>query len=240
MRVFIAIFLLANVGLIWIQTIFITRVPWWKKPSLIQMTIQSIVLVWIASFTLSAFRGNRMSYRILKTTGLLWCSFTCAYLTWAPSFWVGLFFIVLLTTWIFGVLLLQNRLDRSYLNSKVQWYEGSPKAVPGLTCWFKYSVGTEPESREKLLVSNFDQEGVFVFRKLRDGFLKRLKLELQKKQIIEFDLEFADQVVSCKGIPQRRVGFSDGIGLKFKGMQLDEKKRLGDFLETIRGWGYES
>lgn len=118
---------------------------------------------------------------------------------------------------------------RSFYDPGVKWYHGSPRPIPGLHC----DLGTSDPFR----VSALDRQGIFVYREAGGSAPEWIGV----RQPREITLSFRDQRVSCRCIPVRslhRDGIFRGVGLRFSGMSPDARKRLGDFVETLKGEGY--
>ncbi len=128
---------------------------------------------------------------------------------------------------------LRNELDRSYFDPQMKWFQGFPKAIPGLTCEMEWN-GKKGDFR----VSRIDKEGTFLFF---DQHASKNQVELERMksgQAAELVFKFRERQIKCQGVPVRSFGTGVGVGLQFSKVLPDARKDLGDFVELLRGEGY--
>lgn len=215
-----------------IESMVMARAPWWALP----VRSMEIAAAWalgisiiLSILLLQARRGLHLA---LLGIGALWVllSVLMAIRTHNPG--MGFFSIFLavyfglLTSWV------KHEFCRSFFNPAMAWFEGAPRSIPALACEI-----VSGEQTTALKVSRLDEEGAFVFiGGPRKTLAKKIPL---RKQRLELLFRFRDQEVSCHAIPMlffKRS--SEGVGLRFDGNTPDQRKKLGDFIETLRGEGY--
>jgi len=141
-------------------------------------------------------------------------------------------FLVIFTGVFFGLLTswVRYELGRSFFDPEMSWFEGSPRSIPALSCDLIIAdKGDKGEKRLHMKVSRLDEEGAFVFG-------KRIPKARQKAELV---FRFRDREIHCMGLPMiafKRAG--EGMGFFFDRATPDQKKDLGDFIETLRGEGY--
>lgn len=158
------------------------------------------------------------------------------------------FFTVFLATFLSGTLFwIENEMNRSFLNPQMTWYQGAPKAIPGLKCEV-----IEEEKKAVLSVSRIDEDGVFVFA---PSFAPSTESDLlnvfapasktgrdKKKRELNLAFHFRSRRLTCPGIATLLVtpnhGRGLGAGVRFQKNSPDLKKEIGDFVEALRGEGY--
>jgi hypothetical protein len=215
-----------------IETVIVTRAPWWRLPyRSIGIWSASVFLI---SLPLSAWlmRGNRWALRVLQLFFAVWLSLnvSVALRTHNP----GLGFYSLLLLGLFGSITfwIQHELGRSFFDPRMRWYQGLPKPMPGLSC--KVAWGDrEVDCR----VGRLDREGVFVFRNDGPGAPPALTA-LRPDVRSELTFSFRERSITCSGLPMRALDGGRGAGFQFEGLAPDLRKQLGDFIETLRGEGY--
>jgi hypothetical protein len=178
--------------------------------------------LFLGSFVLAA---NKWIEKALQTVAALWILI---------SFWMALrigvtslafFGLGLLFFWGLVLALTHRELRRSFLDPRISWYQGLPQPISGVKC----RIGDD-----EFRVGRLDREGVFIFRERAFG-------PAGKEKQTPLHFQFRDKEVACSGSPIRaliRQGKTYGIGLRFAGMTPDARKKLGDFVETLKGEGY--
>jgi hypothetical protein len=105
----------------------------------------------------------------------------------------------------------------------MSWYEDLPRAIPEVLCAYGDKIG--------LRVCRLDADGAFIFSN-KDA----LAVKSGDHAVLTFG--FRDKAVECHGVPVRVLRGDRGIGFQFRGMSPDAKKKLGDFIEILRGEGH--
>lgn len=115
-----------------------------------------------------------------------------------------------------------------FFDSRRNWWEGYPKAIPGLQVELSAENGDTTEVR----LSNFGLEGCFVFSE--SGTIpftpKTVRIFTGEQTLLEADVE-----------PVERTGDGFGWGLRFSknALEGDWSKDLQDYLGFLRRSGYE-
>ena len=78
-------------------------------------------------------------------------------------------------------------------------------------------------------MSRLDREGAFIYGK-RPGLLTHTAAEMTFKA--------KDREIKIRGRVRRLLDQGRGAGLEFEGLNPDQRKELGDFVELLRGGGY--
>lgn len=133
-----------------------------------------------------------------------------AFIVVMSSYWIGYF-------------------SKSFFDSGRRWYQGSPPPIPGVIC---------TAGGAQWRVSRLDREGAYVFLdrarpvEFRRGGNGQTPYELR--------FEFRNETI---GVPAELVHQSNeftGFGFRFRFNDADLRKDLGDFIEKMRGYGYEN
>lgn len=122
---------------------------------------------------------------------------------------------------------LKKCVNEVYFEPGVSWYQQFPLPIAGLECEVQAQ-----EQKKTFRVGRVDRTGVFIF----SPSLKPIQIEPQN--LVNLKLSYRGNEMRCRGIPIRELGQSQGWGLKFTGMSIDEEKLLGDFVESLRGEGH--
>lgn len=217
-----------------VQSVVMARAPWWALP------LKSMELAAIWAFggsvllALALVQARRSLLPPLYVIGAIWVvlSAFAAVRTRNPSMgfftiFLGVYF-ALLTSWA------RHEFTRSFFDPDMKWFEGAPHPIPTLQC----EVGPE-DSKIDFKVSRLDLEGTFLFAS-NPGSLKQAGLGQGKgSKPAELVFRFRDKEVRCQGKPMLLFKRnSEGVGFRFDGNTPDQKKMLGDFIETLRGEGY--
>ena len=225
---FAAVVLFLCVPLAALETVIVTRAPWWRLPlrsigvwSLSTFLICLPLAVWL-------MRGNRWAYRILQLFFGAWLFLSAwvAFRTRNPS--LGFYTVFLVAC--FGGLSLwfRQELARSFFDPKKRWFQGLPQSVPGLVCRVTWG-----DRELDCKVARLDREGAFVVCPGVENFTG-----LKADHPSELTFRFRERTIACKALPMRALGGVRGAGFQFTSMAPDLKKELGDFIETLRGEGY--
>ncbi len=210
------------------ETIVATRAPWWRLP-------YATIGVWSASVFLTLLplaawmtRGRAWAARSLELFLAVWVIL---------SAWValrtgnsGLAFMALLLLALFGtwIVWVRHELGRSFFDPRMRWYQGLPRAFPGISC--RVSWG---DREIECKVSRLDREGAFVFQ---PGGEEPRPLRAEGRSELVFS--FRELTVRCAGVPVRTLRDNRGAGYQFEGLAPDLRKQLGDFIEVLKGEGY--
>lgn len=225
--------LFLSVPWIALEVVIINRSGWWNLPWLaIGYWAFSFLLICIplATWLLGA---NRWAYFLTLALSLIWISGTGLAAYRMSSTALG-FFTVSLTAYLVGVLSwLKYELSRSFFNPQLRWYQGLPKAIPGLRC--KLVAG---ELSTEVRVSHMDREGVFIFS---SDFKKSFRASLNQfltNQSLGLVFQYRESSMTCEGTPTLLMERGSGAGIRFQNLSPDLQKEIGDFIEQLRGEGY--
>lgn len=115
-----------------------------------------------------------------------------------------------------------------YYDSKRNWWESYPKAIPGL---FVDVLG-ENDQLVQARLSNFGQDGCFVF--IQDGKIpfkpKSVRLNSNERVLFEAEIEL---------IEKTKDNFGYGFKFLHQGTEGDWNKDLRDYLGFLRRAGYD-
>ena len=212
-----------------LEVVISSRVPWWRLP-------YKVIGFWsLTAFLLSCplcfwlLQGKKWAFQFFAAFGLTWVVASASMAMRFKHPPLG-FFAIFLACY-FGTLLywLMNELKQTYFDPQLKWYQGLPKPIPGLRCRITLA-GTK--TREDFRVSRIDQQGVFVFsdRSVQEGF--------ESPGSARLELSFRDREVICEGLPMVALTRGRAVGFRFQAMTPDLNKKLGDFVENLRGEGY--
>lgn len=223
---------LLTIPLAALHMVVASRAPWWHLP------YRNIAIASLVAFILS------MSLAWAFVQGRRWAlplavAFSSAWIL--GSGWIALrmrhvtlaYFTLFLAFSLWVLLsLLKRELGRSFFDARLAWYEGLPKPLAGLVCQLQ-SGGKKADFK----VSRLDREGAFIFA---EGKQRLSNKEFRKlSEDAEMVFRFRDREVRCKAIPRTILGRGLGGGFQFAGNSTDHLKSLGDFIEGLRGEGYE-
>lgn len=152
----------------------------------------------------------------------------------------GLGYLILLQSAFFFLFLMWIRWEfqRSFIDPQLRWFQGMPRPLPWMRCQIEI-----PGASTELRVGRLDREGVFLFcGGASQEKARALWAAAGKTGLIDVVLRLRDRELGARGVIRGVLdrgidGF--GIGLQFSGMTPDARKALGDFIEYLRGEGYE-
>lgn len=215
-----------------LQSVVMARAPWWALPA----RSMEVAAAWGLGFSILLstllLRGQRGVSVLLSSGGTLWVvlSALAAIRTHNPG--MGFFtifvavYIALLASWI------KHEFGRSFFDPQMSWFEGGPVSIPGVHCEI---VSGDRSIRAKL--SRLDEEGAFIIRDGSGGLA--IGGGSRRNSRSELVFRFRDREVHCTGVPMLLFKRSaQGVGFRFEGNTPDQQKRLGDFIEFLRGEGY--
>ncbi|MGE0614294.1 MAG: hypothetical protein AB7P04_01525 [Bacteriovoracia bacterium] len=214
-----------------LETIIVSRSPWLSPPwrSLQIWTLSAAFI--LAPLLMLVASGRRWALRALGLTGAIWCLLSFWLSIRTQNFWLSLFSIGLVVFWSMVWLALKHEMGRSFFDPGMKWFQGVPQAIPYLECEMGGSA---------FRVSRLDRDGTFVFRPEGAPNVPGRTAKPEKKVSLTF--RFRAHAVECKGrtVTALESGRdrSRGYGIRFAEMNLDGEKRLGDFIELLRGEGY--
>jgi hypothetical protein len=218
--------LLGSVVLAGIEAIVVTRAPWWRLPWPTIAASMGIALAAVLPSAWAVANGRQWAVRAIEATGVVWVVLS----TWGAirfsSLAIALFAVVLAAFWTLMRSWAASELGRSFFDPRLRWYQGLPRPVPGLSCW--WGAGA---SRQELRVSRLDEDGAFVFTP------RPVPPEARPGEAIDLEFTFRDRSLRCRGVPVAALGEA-GWGLQFAGISPDGRKQLGDFVEILRGEGH--
>jgi hypothetical protein len=222
-----AFFLLLTIPLSAVQALLVSGAPWWDLP-LHRMGASAITAaILYVPLAVSLWRGKQWAYWLMCMSASIWILLSLVNLVFTKSFWLAIDSSVLVLYWLGTWLWIRTELKRSYFDPKVSWYEGLPEAIPGIEC----ELGPE-ENGSALRVCRLDRQGVFAFGNVP------LAANWVRSARIPVRLQFRNAQLSVEAEPIRIFGKNQGFGLRFRNLDADSKKLLGDFVERLRGEGY--
>jgi hypothetical protein len=153
--------------------------------------------------------------------GMLFTLAASAYLfsvTW------GVFIFCLILTWSLTWRKYRKVRSRAYFDGGQAWYELSPRKMVGVFA---------RNSNQEYFVSRFTLDGAYlIFKNSKPNALTSDFYKVQK-----FDFHFKDLKVT---FPASVITLnSTGLGIRFMGLSWVEQKFVMDFIEKLRGEGYE-
>ncbi|MCM0604716.1 MAG: hypothetical protein KA715_01360 [Xanthomonadaceae bacterium] len=120
--------------------------------------------------------------------------------------------------------------SKSFYDSGRRWYQGAPHPIPGVNC-----VAGETVWR----VSRLDREGAYVFLdRAKPIEFRASGKEVQKPYELSF--EYRHEKIDIPAVLVHQSVAFTGFGFRFKVNDADLRKDLGDFIEKMRGYGYEN
>jgi hypothetical protein len=225
-----AVVLFACVPIAALETIVVTRAPWWRLPyRSIGIWSGSVALICLP-LSIWLMRGLRWSHRFVSLFFAAWIvsSAWVALRMRHPS--LGFFTVAIATAFVAFSSWLDHELKRSFFDPGIRWYEGLPRPVPGLRCRVAWG-----DRELDCQVGRIDREGAFVFRpdtaaESLDGLRPDVRSELT--------FMFREQSLKFTALPMRALDGDRGAGFQFDGLGADSRKQLGDFIENLKGEGY--
>jgi hypothetical protein len=151
---------------------------------------------------------------------------------------LGVFAVLLIGFSLAMIAMVDHERARSYLDPRMQWFEGRPRFIPGMRAAIT-PTAAEPAAFSDSApwrVARLDREGVFLFecsspvREIPPFILSDARVKLM--------LEFHGTRVSVEGEPVTVLTSRRGVGLKLRPGTLDESTGLGLLVEAVRGVGY--
>jgi hypothetical protein len=228
---FSAYALFLAVPLAGLQVVIAMQAQWWNLPFARVAWVCALALLLIWPFSTLMSRGRDWALTVFSALALCWvgASGFLAIRLRLPS--LGYFSIFLGIFLGFLFQRLRQEMRRSFFDPRLHWYQGLPKAVPGLSCEI-----VRAESRIPLQVSRMDREGAFLFSpKLRQVSGSS---DLFGEKAAELVFNFRHREFRCLGLPVRIMRQGAGAGFQFCELSPDARKDLGDFIENLRGEGY--
>jgi hypothetical protein len=218
-----------------VEVALATRAPWWKLPWPELGAWAGAVAAAILPFAWGVSRGNRWARRSLAVLAGAWCALTfiAAFRVANPA--LGFFSLPLALYWIAELAWLRSEMGRSFFDPRMRWYQGAPRAIPGLRCQVAADDGRRADAR----VSRIDDQGAFLLAGPGEGLFR-----LRPGEEAEMIFVYRDRRVRCAGAPVRAVEGEGGqmlaAGFLFSpaAMTADARKELGDFVESLRGEGH--
>jgi hypothetical protein len=225
--------LLLAVPAIAIQTVIVTRAPWWKLPLHTMEIWAGALAVVMLPLSLWLQGGRRWALTVGTGLAISWVAISAWLAIRAKQPSLG-FFTLFLVVFFSGVLSwLDRELGRSFFDPQIRWFQQLPKPVPGLTCEIA-RLGAKTATPETYRVSRIDEEGAFLFRERiperHKGFTRKDRLSLK--------FSFREYQIEALGVPVRDLRGGWGVGVQFKGLKADTFKDIGDFVEVLRGEGH--
>jgi hypothetical protein len=222
--------LVAVVPLAALQGMLATNAPWWRMPLERLERDGAIALGIWALVAVGLLRAKKWAWRLALVLAIAWSLSTIWMAVRMRNPSLG-FFAVGLAAILGGLLAwLRHEIGRSFLDPRMRWYQGLPKAIPGLAC--RVPSGD-------LRVCRIDQEGAFVYR----GAEGAAAVPTSPGVPVELLFQFREKHVRCLGVPvqvftEPAGAAATGAGFRFQGMSADMNKDLGDFIESLRGEGH--
>lgn len=230
--------LLMAVPIAAVETILVTRAPWWRLP-------QRSILIWSASalflslpLMVWVIQGRKWAVRACAVFFAVWISLNFVVSYRIHSGALG-FFNLALCAFAAGMLsLIAREMNRSFFDAGVRWFQRTPAPMPRVRCRL-----TSEDAQFDCRVGKLDREGAFVF--LREPATAPLSLRAVLSAGRRSELTFsiageAGSEVRCSALPRTSIEGGIGAGFQFEGLPADTRKKLGDFIERLRGEGYGS
>ncbi len=218
----------AAVPLAAFQVAVVLHAPWWRLPYRSMGLVALLAGIWFSPWIVGAIRGRRSAYIVLLLTGGVWSLGSVVMAIALVSPVLGFFSLFLALYWIAALVWTEREMGRSYFDPRLRWFEGLPVPVPGVRC----VLTAESESREGLKVARLDRDGAFLFSETGDfnSFKKGRRTELL--------FQYREKQVRGSAVPVMSLHDRRGMGFQFDGMSPDERKKMDDFIETLRGEGH--
>jgi hypothetical protein len=216
------------------QAVLMTSAPWWKLPYL-RFALSAIPAgaCWLLISVL-LLKGLRAGYAFFIAAGAAWLLIALFEMLRLHSVSLAFYAIAVSLFLLLDWAWLRVELGRSFFDPQMHWYEGLPRPIPGLSCQIASGQKTNA-----FRVSRIDREGAFVFKDRR-AFGKQDQASQACQELV---FAFRDREVRCLASPVRAFSRAEGfcgMGFKFDRMPPDACKRLGDFVEALKGEGYVS
>lgn len=230
-RAALLLFVLVIIPAAALEAVLVTRAQWWKLPYPTLGTWSGVAAALSIPLALWMGSGRRWARKTSVVLGVIWVLVSGVIAIRHKSPALG-FFTIFLGVFLSSILLwIRNEMTRSFFDPRLEWYQGCPKAVPGLDCLI-----VQGENRGPFKVSRMDEEGVFLF--LQDAATVEDRRDLFQSGEQELAFVFRDREFRCRGIPVRIFKRGLGGGFQFRNLAPDTEKNLGDFVESLRGEGY--
>jgi hypothetical protein len=221
--------LLLFIPVMGLQVAIASQSPWWNLPwPRIGLWCLAVFLIlfplvrWMAS-------GRAWAVQVSRVFGLMWVLGDIYLAIELPLLWMGIFALALALAVTFLTQWVRIEQQKSFVDSGARWYEGYPKALPGVKALIEV-----PEGEVEFRVSRVSRDGIFVFSEAPQmtGWSER------RRELVKLRLEGAEQAMDLS--VRFAHDFRDGLGggLRFDGLSADQRKRLGDFVEQLKGEGY--
>lgn len=216
------------IPIIALEVIIATKSPLWRLPVRAVGLWALVAFLVFMPIILFLLKGYDWALIVIAVLGAAWSVVTGIIAIKTSSTGLGFYtgFIVLL--WLGYHHWLSVEFSRSYFDPRMKWYEGRPRAIPGVLC----EVSNEKFS-QLLEVSRLDRDGCFIF--IRQGAAPLPETKLQ----YELSFNYREKKVRARGIPVRLLEGGQGGGFLFEFSSPDQKKEMGDFIEVLRGEGHE-
>jgi hypothetical protein len=196
--------------------------PWWNPPWRGMAFAGIGTALFMFALALWVTKGRRWALWALSIILGIWALGVATVALVRIDFWTGIFSVAQIgyVGWTLNIFWQNAR--RSYVDPAWRWFQGSPIAIPHLTC----KVGNKP-----FRVARFDLEGAFLFSpdKLDRKFA-------HKRTYHALSFEFEGHVVETRAIPVSES--SEGIGFQFDSEHGATSKHVGDLFERMKGRGY--
>jgi hypothetical protein len=228
-----AFFILFSIPFGLTQLIIAMDVPWWNLPS-DRVGIWAIGLLCVSlPLSLWVLRGKRWVLFVIKLFAIPWVAVSIWLAFDYQSTPLAIFAVLLFAFWLILLTWIEKEFFESFFDSKMQWYEGLPRPIPGLRC----SLKTDTELYN-MRVSRFDEKGAFL--SLDPFENKHALIENRGRFLKNVELEFScqDERVAIPAKVMTILPSEKGLGVKFQIDELDIEKSIGDFSEKLKGWGY--
>lgn len=220
------------VPLVALETVIVTRAPWWKLPYQSIAIWSASIFLLILPLSIWFMRGRSGAARALEVFLSVWLVLNAWVAANSRSSALGFFTLLLLGLFGAWIAWARYELGRSFFDPRMSWYQGLPRPMPGVTCRVAWS-DRELDCR----VSRLDRQGAFIFQSsLQSGEepLTTLRTDVRS----ELTFRFRERTVRCTGVPVRALAGDRGAGFQFDGLAPDLRKQLGDFIEALKGEGH--
>ncbi len=210
-----------------LEVLVVSKSPWWNLDPVLLFNSSGIAAVLIWFLLLSLRAGQSWAVRALEVVAVLWVLLTAWMAIRMRSTAIGFFTVFLSAYWFFALQWLRSEVGKSFLDPQMAWYQGQPASVARLTAKF---IQKGSEECSSLRVVRLDRDGAFLFSPVS------LNLALKRTPGV-VELQAGSHHLSVHAVPMSFLSNRSGVGVLFKADTIDDKKKLGDFVEILKGAG---
>lgn len=229
--------LFLNVGWATLQLLLVAQAPWWGFPLPTILSISAAVTVVCGFFAWQLLQGRKIWLRILGISVSFVCGVSLLTALIQKDFGLGIFSLCLSFYWLLQYFWLDREMGRSYLDPQMKWYQGFPKPIAALKCslaWQGPALGKGIEG--EFGVCRLDRDGVFLYAPRNQAGMK--SLAGLRKGKVELEFVFRQKKTLGQGVVVCSDQNGSTVGIQFAHMVSDQRKKMGDFIEVLKGEGY--